>query len=261
MQARRLRLLRHPLTAGLALDDPATTARRRQVLARKRFLNQLYREWYAAMAAALPPGPGPALELGSGAGFLARHVPGLITSDVVPVPELDLRLDARRLPLADRSLRALLMTDVLHHIPDVGQLLWEAARVLRPGGALVMVEPWLTPLSRVLLPLLQDEPLDPGSDDWRFPAGGPLSAANLALPWIVFERDREALERRFPSLRVAEIRPMMPLAYVLSGGLGSRLSLPGWSYRPWRALERAAGRWEVRLAMFALIVVRAADHR
>ena len=85
------RWLEHPLTRGLDLDDPRTTRLRRQILAEKPFLRRVYEEWYGAMAASLPPGDGPVLELGSGAGFLADFVPGLVRSEVFYTPGIDAR--------------------------------------------------------------------------------------------------------------------------------------------------------------------------
>src|SRR3954468_16697434 len=95
------------------LDDPATTAARRQIILEKRLLHDIYRDWYAAIASSMPAGREPVLELGSGAGFMRRHVDRLITSDILHVPQLDLVLDARHIPLADRSLKAIAMTNVL----------------------------------------------------------------------------------------------------------------------------------------------------
>ena len=41
---------------------------RRQIIQSKRFLRTIYDEWYRDIVAALPPGDGPVLELGSGPG-------------------------------------------------------------------------------------------------------------------------------------------------------------------------------------------------
>ena len=71
--------LAHPLTRGLDLDDPRTTALRLQILKEKRFLRKLYLEWYGDIAATLPTGAGGVLELGSGAGFLRDVVGDLRT--------------------------------------------------------------------------------------------------------------------------------------------------------------------------------------
>ena len=88
----------------MALDDPATTALRRQIIASKPFLRAIYDEWYQMIAAHLPEVPGRVLELGSGAGYLNRFIPGLISSEVLFVPGISLVADARRLSFRDASL-------------------------------------------------------------------------------------------------------------------------------------------------------------
>ncbi|GAC1596216.1 MAG: hypothetical protein NVS4B10_05100 [Myxococcales bacterium] len=49
--------------------------------------------------------------------------------------------DATRLPFASCSFDSVLIRDLLHHVPDRGAVLEEAARVLKPGGRLVLIEP------------------------------------------------------------------------------------------------------------------------
>jgi SAM-dependent methyltransferase len=60
--------------------------------------------------------------------------------------------DCRRLPYATATRDILIVQGGLHHLPelpgDLDQTLDEAARVLRPEGRLVVVEPWLTPFLR-----------------------------------------------------------------------------------------------------------------
>ena len=48
--------------------------------------------------------------------------------------------DGGRLPVATASVDAVAVTDALHHIGDQAGLLAEAARVLRPGGVLVVLD-------------------------------------------------------------------------------------------------------------------------
>ena len=48
------------------------------------------------------------------------------------------------------SVGALVMVDVLHHLPKPLEFLAEAGRVLSPGGRLAMIEPWITVPSYLL---------------------------------------------------------------------------------------------------------------
>ncbi len=244
-----------PLTQGMHIDTPKTTDLRRQVIREKRFLRKIYLEWYGAVDAALPGGSGSVLEIGSGAGFMKDHIPEIVTSEVFFVLGVDSVLDGCHLPFGDAALRAIVMTDVFHHFPDPQGFLREATRCVRPGGTIVMVEPWVTSWSRMIYTRLHHEPFRPDSAEWEFARSGPLSGANIALPWIIFQRDRKRFESRFPQWRLGSIKPMMPFSYIVSGGVSLRSLSPGWSYGLWRKLEHALHPLMPRLAMFAQIVL------
>jgi SAM-dependent methyltransferase len=247
------RLLAHPLTRGLDLDDPRTTGLRRQIIKEKKFLRQIYCEWYREIVAALPPGHEPLLELGSGAGFLKEFVPSLVTSEIFYLPDIDAVLDGQQLPLRPGVLRGIVMIDVLHHIPQPRRFLAEAARCVRPGGVVVMVEPWVTAWSRIIYRRLHQEPFQPEAATWEFPASGPLSGANGALPWIIFARDRRQFEREFPEWRLRKIELGLPFRYLLSGGISLVSLNPAWTFKFWRFLERLLQAQMKHWAMFARI--------
>jgi SAM-dependent methyltransferase len=249
------RWLEHPLTRGLDLDDPRTTHLRRRILAEKRFLRRIYEEWYGAIAASLPPGEGPVLELGSGAGFLADFIPRLVRSEVFYIEGIDLVLDGLALPFRDGSLRGVAMTNVLHHLPRPLRFFAEAARAVRPGGVVTMIEPWVTPWSRWFYTRFHHEPFLPEAPEWEIPSGGPLSGANGALPWILFHRDRERFEREAPEWHVRSIEPLISFRYLVSGGMSLRSLTPAASYPLWRGLERALSPLSGQLAVFAHIVL------
>jgi len=252
-------LLAHPLTRGLDIDDPATTELRTRIIRQKRFLRRIYDEWYAMITARLPAGPGPVLELGSGAGFLDEVIPGLITSEVFRLPSVRLVLDGQQLPFGPRVLRGIVMCDVFHHLPDTPSFLSEAARCTRPGGVVVMIEPWVTPFSKLIYTRLHHEPFRTRAVEWTLPKGGPLSNANGALPWICFERDRTRFDRAFPAWQVEEVHPFMPFRYLVSGGVSMRSLMPGFSFGLWRGIEQCLQPWMKTWAMFALIVLRRAS--
>jgi SAM-dependent methyltransferase len=248
-------LLAHPLTRGLDIDDPNTTELRRQIIQEKSFLRQIYHEWYTAVASKLSTSDGPVLELGSGAGFLKEFVPNLITSEVFHCRGIDLVLNGMELPFSERVLQAIVMIDVFHHIPQPRRFLTEAARCVRPGGVVLMIEPWVSVWSQLVYTRLHHEPFEPEAKEWEFPKTGPLSGANGALPHIIFARDRLEFEREFPMWQIHAIEPMMPFSYLVSGGVSLRSLMPGWSFRLWRGLEDLLEPAINNLAMFAQIVL------
>ena len=249
------RWLAEPRTRGVDIDAPSLLPLRRALIRDKVFLRRLYEEWYDRIVAALPAGDGRVLEIGSGGGFLDERVPGLITSEVQLCRHVRLVLDAQALPLADASLRAIVMIDVLHHLPDSRRFFRDAARCVHPGGRLVMIEPWVSGWSSFIYTRFHHEPFRPDAAEWEFPPGGPLSASNMALPWIVFVRDRSQFEREYPQWRVVSLTPFMPFRYLVSGGVSMRGLMPAWTFGFWRAVENTLRPWSRQLGMFAHIVI------
>lgn len=245
----------HPLARRLSPDDEIAPAVHRLIIREKPLLRDVYDEWYRALAAEVGPAR-PVLELGGGAGYLADFIPGLISSDVRPTPAAKLLLDAQALPFGDGALGAIVMTNVVHHLPSAAAFFHEAARVVRPGGVIAVIEPWVTPWSSWVYRSLHHEPFDPSAREWEFASSGPLSGANGALPWIMFERDRTRFERDHPDWRIESVRPGWPLRYLLSGGVSIRNLVPSWSRGLLRGIDRALERRPKRWAMFALVVLR-----
>jgi SAM-dependent methyltransferase len=249
------RLLQHPLTKGLDIDSPKTTELRRQIIRNKAFLRQIYQEWYLAIAASLPRSTEPVLEIGSGAGFLKVFVRSLITSEVIFCPGVDAVLDGMELPFKDGSLQGIVIVDVLHHLPRPRRFFAEAARCVKPGGVMVMIEPWVTRWSQLIYTRLHHEPFRVEDTKWEFPLSGPLSGANGALPYLIFVRDRLQFEAEFPMWQVTGIKPIMPFRYLVSGGVSLRALMPGFTFGFWRNIENLLRPWIGKLAMFAQIVL------
>ena len=249
------RLLAHPLTRGLDLDDPNTTVLRQAIVHSKPFLKSIYEEWYQKIANCLPDIRGNVLELGSGGGFLADYIPDLITSEILHCPNVQLVLDGQSLPFASESLRGIAMTNVLHHVPDARAFLQEATRCLRRGGVIAMIEPWASRWSRLIYTRLHHEPFETQVTDWRHSNGGPLSGANGALPYIIFRRDQAIFAAEFPDLEISTIEPFMPFRYLVSGGVSMRTLMPAFTFPMWTHLERRMKPLMEYWAMFALLVV------
>jgi len=233
----------------------------RAVWDQKPVLRTVYNDMFDRIAAACVDGV--TLELGGGVGNLKEKVTSLISSDIQFAPWLDLVADAQRLPFDSGALSNIVMFDVLHHLEFPPLLFKEAARMLRPRGRIVMVDPAITFGSALFYRILHHEPVNMAADP--LPEGMPNPHrdpydSNQAIPTLLVTRHREAFHARFPDLRIADVRWFAFLAYPLSGGFKT------WSLvtEPLartilafeRKLERALGR---HLGFRLLIVIEKKD--
>jgi SAM-dependent methyltransferase len=202
-------------------------------------LRTLYNRWYERVRDQLPPHSlGSWLELGSGPGFAKDVIPELELSDVVQAPWHQHELDAEELPFDDGSLGALVLFDVLHHLPHPARFFAEAVRALRPGGRVVICEPYVSPLSYLVYRFLHEERCDLSVNPFADVAGtgdDPFEG-NQAIPTLLLGRCRAELRRRFPELQIVSFERFAGLAYPASGGFSRRTPLP---MRLWRAMLAA----------------------
>ncbi|MBZ0165734.1 MAG: class I SAM-dependent methyltransferase [Candidatus Omnitrophica bacterium] len=214
------------------LDDVSTTLVHRRILQQKKFLRRIYREYYQTMRAGLGPDADQktVLEIGSGAGFIKEVLPHCLTSDLIGMDGLDLACSALDFPFKDDSLDAVVMINVLHHLPDVSLFFSELRRCLKSGGRVIMIEPANTWWGKFVYTHFHHEPFDEQTRDWQFTPGGRLTDANVALPWMVFFRDRERFQKEYPDLRIVRAQPHTPFRYLLSGGFTMRSLAPSFSY-------------------------------
>jgi SAM-dependent methyltransferase len=239
-------------------DGSDELSAQRAVWASKPLLREAYRRaWEALWRHARP---GVTVEVGSGSGNFSEFVPSAITSDIVPRPWLRLAADACRLPLRTRAVDNLVCTDVVHHLPDPVAFLREAARVLRPDGRLLMLEPFISPGSYPVFRFIHHEPVDLS---WRAspPSPSPLperergpggDRPNEAIPTVLFFRSKAELARLAPELELLHCEARDWLVYPLSGGYGYPALLPNWLAGAARRVEEAVPL--ARLAGFRMTV-------
>ena len=232
-------LLTHPLARELDLDSAEATLVHARLIREKPFLRRLYLHYYAqydAAGARATPG-GLVLEIGAGGGFYREMRKDVRSLDVRPGADVDVVGSALALPFKSASASVVLMLNVLHHLPDPTAFLRECERVLKPGGRVCLIEPYVGPLSRILIRPLHHEPWDETAD-WSLPDSGPMTGANMALPSLIFVRDRQRYDREFPGLPVDRFQLHTIALYLMSGGVSMRSLLPGSLFTPLLTFER-----------------------
>lgn len=211
-------------------DELSLTQSHRDIIRKKAFLRATYIKFYDEIRREICRDGEDSkarclVELGSGGGFLKEVMPGVITSDVLKIPFVDVVFSATEMPFKDETVDGFMMLNVFHHLNDVAAFLGEISRCLKKGGKMIMIEPSSTLLARFVWKYLHHEPYDPAGG-WGFKRGGPLLTANGALPYIVFFRDRQRFQAEFPSLRLISTQNHTPMMYILSGGMSLRQLIP-----------------------------------
>jgi SAM-dependent methyltransferase len=222
------------------------------------FLEEIYLDVYRRIIAEIPPDKYPRLlEIGSGGGFFRDVAPHAITSECAPARGVDRVLDACKLAesFEPASLDAIAAFDVFHHLPDAAGFLRGAERVLRPGGRIVMVEPWFTPAGQWLWRLVHHEPVILDPNDWSIVGEGRLGGANGRLPTSVFRDSPVRFARELPRLRIVKREPFHKGLYALSGGLRVNTRVPRPIAKMLIDLDRRTASLDALFGVFAVIVV------
>lgn len=233
--------------------------RNREAWQRRPLLRAVYQDFHQLIASRLCRGlEGLTVELGSGIGSIQQTVPGCITTDLFPNPWLDRQENAYQLSFADHSVANLILFDVWHHLEFPGTALAEFRRVLLPGGRLIVFEPAMGLLGRLVYSLGHHEPVTFHQPvTWFAPAGFKADAApyfaaqSRAHRLFIQGEQREQLT----GWQVIETRPLASLAYLASGGFSKPQLCPAALHPCLRRLDALLSRMPSLFAVRLLVVL------
>jgi SAM-dependent methyltransferase len=194
----------------------------REFWEKKPLLRKVYSQFYREIARRLKPAvPGLIVELGSGMGNIKEHIPQSITTDIFPNPWLDRVENAYHLSFEQAEVGHLILFDVWHHLEYSGTALKEFARVLAPGGRIIIFDPAMGLIGRFVFGHFHHEPLGLEEEiEWNAPDGfaGRETSYYAAQGNASRVFGSEAFKDRLGSWRVIEVKYFSGLAYVGSGG-------------------------------------------
>jgi SAM-dependent methyltransferase len=213
-------------------NEPALLAAYERVWERKHILRRLYETWYEQIAAGLRDGC--VVEVGAGTGNFKRWLQprSCWTLDILPGRFVDVQADALRLPFREGSLDNIVMIDALHHFARPRGFLHHAATVLKTGGRLVLVEPFVSVWGWFVWKFLHHERVDFGFEETTAPKEA--WDGNAAIPRLVLDAARLG---DIP-VRVVRMSYCEWLSYPLSGGFSYRPLLPSTVLRWLHKIER-----------------------
>jgi len=247
----------------VAIDTQAQEQllRHRRVWEQKPILRRVYNdEFFARLIASRKPN-GVSVEVGAGPGFFKQFAPDIFSTDLIWCPWLDAIADAQRLPFRSNSVANVFGLDMLHHLATPMTFLSEVARILVPGGRLILVEPWITPFSYFIFRFLHQERCDLSETPWvqNQASAAPEKMAfdgNQAIPYLLFgPKHRASTLSSLPELKLLALEPFCLFAYLLSGGFKPMNLLPESLYSAVSKFERATSLLWRRVAALRVLLV------
>ncbi len=233
------------------LDSPEIISIHKKIIGKKTILKYIYLHFYTEFKKTKTP-KGKLIELGSGGGFLKKVIPSIMTSDVVAGIGINKVFFAEKMPFKKNYLSGIFMLNVFHHIKNPEKALKEMERCLKKGGKIVMIEPYNSIWSKFIYQNFHHELFNTTSN-WKVDGKGRLSDANDAIPWIIFVRDRQIFEKKFPNLKIIKVVPHTPFLYLISGGLSKPQLIPNLFYPYIVSFENIISPLNKWLGMFVTI--------
>lgn len=209
---------------------------------KKPVLQKIYRDFYTQIAKYLSGlSDAKVVELGSGIGNIKEIIPNCLRTDLFPNPWLDQTENAYRLSFGDKTVSDLILFDVFHHLRYPGTALKEFERVLRPGGRIIIFDPFISFFGRIIYGCFHSEAIGWGDEIiWNAPENWDTKqidyyAAQGNATRIFFGSQFQTLLQNWNI--VTQFR-LAAFSYVASGGYSGPQIYPDGLYPLARSFDR-----------------------
>ena len=224
----------------------------------KALLGKIYREFHRIIKGSLSDADGEVLEIGSGIGLIKQTIPQCVCSDIFENPWVDRYENAYRLSCADESASNLILVDVFHHLRFPGDALKEWQRVLKPGGRVILFEPCISLLGRIVYGCFHHEPIAL-KEPITWHADNPEKTNDIDYyaaqgnAYRVFHK-RQNIDR-LGDWELTTCRRFSFFSYVASGGFSKPQLYPTACYRLMKGVDSILNLFPVLFATRMLIVL------
>jgi len=172
------------------------------------------------------------LELGSGGGNIKKVIQNCITSDQFKNENIDRIENIYKINFKKNSISNIILIDVFHHVQFPNLALKEIHRVLIKNGRVIMMEPAMGLIPRIIYKIFHYEPngfnlkINWSSIPKKIPSSNQYFAAQ-SIPWRAFFLKELNLKSKY---KIKSIRPFSDFAFLLSGGYSYKALYPKFLY-------------------------------
>jgi SAM-dependent methyltransferase len=198
---------------------------------KKPALRKIYHKFYKLISGHIDYNlVGDIVEIGSGIGNLKSVVPRAICTDIFNNPWIDRVENAYRLTFENNSISNIVLFDVLHHLEYPGTAFTEFKRVLNKSGRIIIFEPAISLLGRIVYGVFHHEPMALKEEiKWKAPPG--FNPGRLGYYAAQGNASRIFFKKRYlkylDDWNIIYRKRISSLAYVCSGGYRKPQLLPG----------------------------------
>ena len=197
------------------------------------------------------------LELGSGGGNIKKVIKECITSDQFKNENIDRIENIYKINFKKNSISNIILIDVFHHLQFPGLALKEIHRVLIKNGRIIMVEPAMGFIPRIIYKIFHYEPngfnlkINWNNTPKRIPSLSQYFAAQ-SLPWRAFFLKELNLRSKY---KIKLIKPFSDFAFLLSGGYSYKAFYPKFLYSLIKLIDKILTSISIKIFSARMLIV------
>jgi len=197
------------------------------------------------------------LELGSGGGNIKKVIKKCITSDQFKNKNIDRIENIYKINFKKNSISNIILIDVFHHLQFPGLALKEIHRVLIKNGRIIMVEPAMGCIPRIVYKIFHYEPngfnlkINWNHIPKKIPSLNQYFAAQ-SMPWRAFFLKELNLRSRY---KIKLIKPFSDFAFLLSGGYSYKAFYPKFLYSLIKLIDKILTSISIKIFSARMLIV------
>lgn len=205
-----------------------------KILRDKKILSLHYRKFYNIIKKNLSRKSGVILEIGSNNSDIKKIIKKCITSNYYLNKKIDKKINIYKLKIKNNSISNLIMIDVFHHLRYPGYALDQINKKLKKKGKIIMIEPAMGLIPRIIYHFFHPEPNGMSFDvKWyKKPKNIHIFKntyfAAQGLSWRAFYRKELKLPK---NLIINKVEPFSHFAWIASGGYSFPSLYPTFLYK------------------------------
>jgi SAM-dependent methyltransferase len=197
------------------------------------------------------------LELGSGGGNIKKIIPDCITSDQFKTNKVDRIENIYKINFKKNSISNIILIDVFHHLRFPNLALKEINRILIKNGKIIMIEPAMGLIPRIIYKIFHYEPngfnlkINWNIIQKKIPSSNKYFAAK-SLPWRAFFLKELNLKDKY---KIKFIEPFSDFAFLLSGGYSYYAFYPKFLYSFIKLIDKMLTSISIKIFSARMLIV------